>query len=40
MKYEREQLETELQEWKRVAGTRLGYQQMYLVGYSNEKISQ
>jgi len=26
MKYEREQLETELQEWKRVAGTRVGHQ--------------
>ena len=40
MKYEREKLTTELREWKRVAGSRLGYQQMYLVDYSNDDITQ
>jgi len=40
MKYEREKLTTELREWRQVAALRLGYQQMYLVDYSNDKITQ
>ena len=40
MKDEREKLTTELREWKRVAGSRLGYQQMYLIDYSRDKIAQ
>ena len=39
MRYEREKLTTELRKWKRVAGSRLGYQQMYLVDYSNDDIT-
>ena len=39
MKYKREILTTELWEWKRVPGSRLGYQQMYLVNYSNDEIT-
>jgi len=31
---------TELREWKQAAGSRLGYQQMYLVDYSNDDITQ
>ena len=40
MKYEREKLTTELRKWKWVAGSRLGYQQMYLVDYINDDITQ
>ena len=40
MKYELEKLTMELHEWKQVAGTPLGYQQTYLINYSNDEITQ
>ena len=33
-------LTTELRKWRQVAGSRLGYQQMYQVDYSNDDITQ
>ena len=38
-RYEREQLISELREWKRAGGSRLGHSQVYLLGYDYAEVA-